>query len=107
MIIIDKEDTYNYDENKDVWRHLGGLKNEDKSKIVVIATEPEMEEWICISLDLNFDNTGYDKKRKPSEVLKKEINYEKSNLHKYVEKLDFEKLMKKSKSFIEFCKSLS
>ncbi len=62
MIIIDKEDTYNYDENKDVWRHLSGLKNEDKSKIVVIATEPEMEEWICISLDLNFDNTGYDKK---------------------------------------------
>ncbi len=79
LIIIDKENTYNYDENKDIWRHLSGLKSEDKSKIVVIATEPEIEEWICISCGIAFDKTGYNVKDKPSEVLKRKLCYKKKN----------------------------
>ena len=106
LIVIDKEDTYNYDEDREIWRHLRDLKEDYRRKIRVIALEPEIEEWICISLSLNFDKTGYDKTRKPSKVLERGHNYEKSKLDRYVEKLDFEMLMKNSSSFRDFYNSL-
>jgi hypothetical protein len=106
LIIIDKENTYNYDENKDIWRHLSGLKNEDKKKIVVIATEPEIEEWICISLKHKFDKTGNDVENKPSRVLERQLGYKKSKLKDFANELDFDKLLAKSKSFRVFYESL-
>lgn len=48
IIVVDKEDTTIYDENKDIWRHLKNLKGKDKDKIHIIATEPE------IGVDLYF-----------------------------------------------------
>ncbi len=107
LIIIDKENIYNYDEDKDIWRHLSGLKSEDKGKIVVIATEPEIEEWICISCGITFDKTGYNVKDKPSEVLKRKLCYKKEKLKDFADKLNFEKLLNKSKSFEIFYKALS
>ncbi len=106
LILIDKENSDEYDEDRDVWRHLRNLKEQDKRKIVVIATEPEIEEWICESLDIPFDKTGKDLERKPSKILGKNHNYKKSKLPKYAENLDFEKLLRKSKSFKEFYLSL-
>ncbi len=107
LIIIDKENTYNYDENKDIWRHLSGLKNEDKSKIVVIPMEPEIEEWICISLGIDFDKTGYNARDKPNEVLKRKLGYKKERLKDFADKLDFDKLLAESESFRMFYKSLT
>ena len=106
LILIDKENSDEYDEDRDVWRHLRNLKEQDRRKIVVIATEPEIEEWICESLDIPFDKTGRDLERKPSKILDKNHNYKKSKLPKYAENLDFEKLLRNSKSFKEFCNSL-
>ncbi|MDI3498954.1 hypothetical protein [Archaeoglobus sp.] len=107
LIIIDKENNYEYDENRDIWRHLKGLKEQDKVKITIIATEPEIEEWICISLGLNFDKSGSNSDSKPSRVLKRECNYKKSDLKSYAEKLDFEKLMNGSGSFRRFLDAIS
>jgi hypothetical protein len=107
LIIIDKEKTYNYDENKAVWQHLSGLKNEYLRKIVVIATEPEIEEWICISLGIDFDRTGYNAKDKPSEVLKRKLGYKKERLKDFANKLDFNKLLAESESFKLFYESLT
>ncbi|RLE85522.1 MAG: hypothetical protein DRJ41_01035, partial [Thermoprotei archaeon] len=42
IIIIDKENINTYSEEKDVWRHLLNLRKEDRDKIVVVATEPEL-----------------------------------------------------------------
>ena len=106
LLVIDKEDTYNYDENREIWRHLKDLKEEYRKKIRVIALEPEIEEWICISLGRDFDKTGYDRARKPSKVLERTDNYEKSKLDRYVEKLDFKRLMENSNSFKYFYHSL-
>ena len=102
IIVIDKENSREYDENREIWRHLEELSKIDKKKIVVIATDPCIEEWICISLNLNFDRDGYDIERKPDRVLKKEKGYRKSQLPKYADLLDFEKLLKKSSSFKKF-----
>jgi len=106
LIIIDKENIYDYDENKEIWRHLSRLKSEDKSKIVVIATEPEIEEWICISLGIDFDKTGYNVRNKPSEVLKRRFDYKKRRLKDFSDKLDFDKLLAESGSFKLFYESL-
>lgn len=107
LIIIDKENTYNYDEDKEIWGHLGRLKDEDRSKIVVIATEPEIEEWICISLGMEFDRTGYNTNNKPSKVLKREEDYKKEKLEDFADKLDFNKLLAESESFKLFYESLT
>ena len=99
LIVIDKENSDSYDENKEIWRHLKDLKDEDRAKITVIATEPCIEEWICISLGLSFDKTGRNLERKPDRVLKDELNYKKSRLHEYTSQLDFKKLKTESNSF--------
>ena len=106
VLVIDKENSYTYDENKEIWKHLKDLKEEDRRKVHVVATEPEIEEWICISLDMDFDRTGYDKDRKPSKILERKEDYKKSKLDKYAERLDFEKLLNSSESFKKFHNSL-
>ncbi len=78
---------------------MNRLSDEDRAKITVIATEPCIEEWICISLGLSFDKAGKDLEKKPDRVLKDKMDYKKSNLPKYVSQLDFKKLMNESESF--------
>ncbi len=106
LIIIDKENAEKYDENREVWRHLKKLTEPDKKKIVVIATEPCIEEWLCISLGFNFDRSGNDAKRKPDKVLEENRKYKKRDLPKFVPELNFEKLIKESNSFRAFYSEL-
>lgn len=47
----------------------------------MIATESEIEEWICISLELGFDKASVDLERKPS----RELRANKSKLPGYIE----------------------
>lgn len=54
----------------------------------------EIEEWLCVSLGIKFSC-------KPSSVLRHRLDYEKYRLADYVQKLDFEKLIK-SPSFRAF-----
>lgn len=106
LIVIDKENTGKYDENREIWRHLKRLNEADKTKIIVIATEPCIEEWICISLGLGFDRDGNDKERKPDRILEKEKGYKKSELPNYAFQLNFKRLLKESNSFRKFYKEL-
>jgi len=106
LILIDKENEYEYDEREHIWRHLKGLKGRDRSKVVVVATEPCIEEWICKSLGLNFDRTGLNVSQKPDRVLRRRFGYEKCELPDYVDKLDIDGLLRNSKSFKEFCAAL-
>lgn len=106
IVVIDKENVYNYNEEMEIWRHLKNLSSKDKSKISIIATEPCIEEWICISLDFEFDKTGADIDLKPDRVLERNIGYKKEELAKYAEKLDIEKLLKYSESFKKFYNAL-
>jgi hypothetical protein len=69
-----------------------------KNKIHIVILEYEIEEWVCISLDMKIDN-------KPSKTLKHKFNYQKYKLKEYVPKLDFKKL-KKCNSFNDFLKGL-
>ena len=69
-------------------------KFQEITKIVVIETE--IEEWICKSLKIKFNQ------EKPSSVLNKEFCYEKYKLPKYNNKLDYSILTKDSTSFIKF-----
>jgi len=106
IIVIDKENDIKYDEENQIWRHLKDLKETDKKKIVVIATEPCIEEWICISLGLSFDKSGIKIDQKPDRVLERERKYKKKNLPKFALELNFEKLIKESKSFLKFLEAL-
>jgi len=106
LVLIDKENELEYDEHKLIWGHLKGLKESDRSKVVVVATEPCIEEWICKSLGLNFDRTGLDVNQKPDRVLKRKLGYEKHRLPDYVDKLDIDGLLRNSNSFKEFCAAL-
>lgn len=58
----------------------------------------EIEEWVCISLNLEING-------KPSNILKHRFGYEKYKLKQYVPKLDFEKL-KNHESFNKFISAL-
>ncbi len=99
LIVIDKENVNKYNEYREIWRHLKGLDETDKAKISVIATEPCIEEWICISLRESFDKTGGNTREKPDRILKLKIGYEKCRCIDFVEKPDFEILLKNSNSF--------
>ena len=107
IIVIDKENIREYDENKEIWRHLRELKEKDKRKIFVVSNEPEIEEWICISKNLRFDESGINKENKPSKILERKIGYKKDRLPAYVNEIDIKKLMKRSKSFRKLVHSLS
>jgi len=107
VVVIDKENEREYDEEDQIWKHLKELKEEDRRKIAIIATEPCIEEWICISLGLDFDKTGMDAERKSDKVLERYQEYKKFELPNFVSKLNFEKLKEKSASFSKFLESLT
>jgi len=71
-----------------------------ETPVEIILTDYEIEEWICISKNLNWKNS------KPSEKLKMEFGYVKSSLPKFAADLDFDKLQKNCKSFKDFLKAL-
>ena len=106
IIIVDKENESEYDEYEEIWRHLKNLGDEDKKKIAVIAAEPCIEEWICTSLGLEFDGSGFNADKKPDRILKENRGYRKSDLPNYVRDLDFDKLLKSSRSFSELVEHL-
>jgi len=104
ILLIDYE-CKKYTNPEDIIRqYTKDIKN--KEKITVIFTEPEIEEWICISLGYKFDKNGFTKYKKPSKILKEKIGYEKSNLHKYVKDLNINLLLENSRSFKEFLEAL-
>jgi hypothetical protein len=54
LLVIDKEDTYNYDENREIWRHLKDLKEgvqEENSRNCSGAGNRRM--------DLHFPRSGF------------------------------------------------
>ena len=68
--------------------------------VEIIQNDYEIEEWICVSMDLKWGEL------KPSKELKHKCGYIKSGLPKYAERLDFDKLIKNSDSFRLFLKAL-
>ena len=73
---------------KDKEAKLLGYAGKEYRKIVsIVLVDYEIEEWICYSLDIKPGG------KKPSNVLKYEREYRKSQLPKYVDELDCKKLM--------------
>lgn len=68
--------------------------------ISVVFNRHEIEEWICCSENISFNE-------KPSKILKHERKYEKRHLPNYVQKLDIEKLLRDCESFCEFIDCLN
>ncbi len=75
------------------------IPNNMSTPVEIVLTDYEIEEWICISLDLRWY-------LKPSEELKKKFGYEKSHLISYSDKLDFDRLLKDCRSFKSFLSAL-
>lgn len=65
----------------------------------LVILKYEIEEWICISLDIKIND-------KPSTILRHKFSYEKYKLKDYISKLNFEKL-KNCESFSDFVKAVS
>lgn len=61
------------------------LHDVDMSFVRIVLLDHEIEEWICYSQDISFDE-------KPSKVLKVRLSYQKNQLPRYASKLDCEKL---------------
>ncbi|MFX0174395.1 MAG: hypothetical protein ACFE9L_21160 [Candidatus Hodarchaeota archaeon] len=68
------------------------------TKIIVIETE--IEEWLCESLDIEYN-------MKPSRVLRSVKNYEKRKLPDLIHLLNYEKLLFQNGSFQEFVETLN
>lgn len=99
IIVLDSdspEDTENRRTN--IERHV---PDDLETPVEIILTDYEIEEWICISKNLNWKHS------KPSEELKAQIGYKKSSLPKYAAELDFDKLQKNCKSFNAFLNALT
>lgn len=77
-------------------RTLGHVVPVDRDVTRVIVIDYEIEEWICVSM--GYKTFG----RKPSEVLREKLGYEKYRLPEYVAKLDFARLGRESASFARF-----
>ena len=97
LIILDSDGPHNYKER--FVNVKGHIPKEIETPVEIILLEYEIEEWICISMELKWHS-------KPSEELKRKLGYKKSDLPNYANKLDFKKLINKSKSFIKFVKAL-
>jgi len=98
IIILDSDGPLNLDSRyANVKRHV---PVDLRTPVKIILTDYEIEEWICISKDLKW------KHNKPSEELKVKFGYIKSSLPKYAVELDFNALVKKSKSFKAFLDAL-
>ncbi|MCZ7384531.1 MAG: hypothetical protein O8C63_07260 [Candidatus Methanoperedens sp.] len=98
IIVFDADDPRNYKNRYE--RAQSHVPNNMATPVEIILTEYEIEEWICISKNLNW------KQSKPSKELKNKFGYLKSSLPKYANELDFDELQKKCNSFKAFLKSL-
>jgi hypothetical protein len=98
IIILDADGPQNYTDKYEKAR--SHISNSMKTPVKIVLAEYEIEEWICISKNLKWGHS------KPSEELKSQFRYKKSSLPKYASELDFDKLIKKSKSFIAFLNAL-
>lgn len=98
LVILDSDEPQNREFRRtNVKRHV---PTNMATPVEIILTDYEIEEWICISKNLKWGHS------KPSEELKNQFRYKKSSLPKYAGELDFDKLIKKSKSFIDFLNAL-
>ena len=75
------------------------IPNNIKTPYSIVVFDYEVEEWICISLNIKWSS-------KPSDALKSKFKYKKQHLPNYVDKLDFNKL-KEVKSFNDFVNALN
>jgi len=75
------------------------IPNNIKTPCSIVVFDYEVEEWICISLNIKWSS-------KPSDALKSKFKYKKQHLPNYVDKLDFNKL-KEVKSFNDFINALN
>ncbi len=72
--------------HKEWTRHIESfLSDVDMNYVRIVLLDHEIEEWICHSQGIKFDE-------KPSKILKASISYKKNQLPKYALKLDCEKL---------------
>ncbi len=98
LVILDSDEPQNREFRRtNVERHV---PTNMITPVEIILTDYEIEEWICISKNLKWGHS------KPSEELKNQFRYKKSILPRYASELDFDKLIKKSKSFIDFLNAL-
>jgi hypothetical protein len=96
LVILDSDEPQNREFRRtNVERHVPEMK----TPVEIILADYEIEEWICISKNLKWQS-------KPSEELKNQFGYKKSSLPRYAGELDFDKLTKKSQSFIAFLNAL-
>lgn len=75
------------------------VDNVDSEHVKIVLLDYEIEEWICYSEGIKFDD------QKPSNVLKHKRGYEKFRLPEYAEKIDCKKLQDIN-SFKRFVASL-
>jgi hypothetical protein len=98
LVILDSDEPQNREFRRtNVERHK---PTDMTTPVEIILTDYEIEEWICISKNLKWGHS------KPSDELKSQFRYKKSSLPKYASELDFDKLIKKSKPFIDFLNAL-
>ncbi len=98
IIVLDSDSPQNHESRlTNIKRHV---PNNMITPVEIILAEYEIEEWICISKNLNW------KYSKPSDELKNKEGYIKSSLPKYAGELDFNKLRNKCKSFNDFLGAL-
>lgn len=98
IIVLDADGPQNYTDKYE--KAQSHVPNSMKTPVKIVLAEYEIEEWICISKNLKWGHS------KPSDELKNKLGYRKSSLPKYASELDFDKLIKKSKSFIAFLNAL-
>lgn len=87
-------DAHGDDINKVRNKVLRFIPDNVRPKTCIVILDFEIEEWICISEEINCGS-------KPYETLKNRIGYEKYRLPDYAERLDFNKLIN-CRSFLEF-----
>lgn len=98
IIIQDADGPHNkVDRYKRIKNHI---PDDLTTPVEIIQNDYEIEEWICVSMDLKWGEL------KPSKELKHKCGYIKSGLPKYAARLDFDKLIKNSESFRLFLKAL-
>lgn len=99
IIILDSDGPENLEYRRtNIERHV---PNSMITPVEIILADYEIEEWICISKNLNWKHS------KPSDELKNQFGYTKSSLPKYANELNFDELRKNSKSFNDFLIALT
>lgn len=99
IIILDSDNPQNYASRyENVNRHV---PRDLRTPVKIILADYEIEEWICLSQKLTWNQS------KPSDELKRTSGYMKSSLPKYANELDFHALRKNCRSFNEFLDALN